>query len=94
MKTSIVRVLSGTALLLLIPLFGNLFVEGWNWSPFDFLIMGTLLFLVGMTIDFAARKIAGPTYKALTIIGIVLMFLAIWTELAVGAVSQLVDAVF
>lgn len=32
-----------TALILLIPLFGNLFISGWNWSGFDFVLMGAII---------------------------------------------------
>jgi hypothetical protein len=94
MKPNITRVALIVGLILLIPVFGNLYVEGWNWSLFDFIVMGTLLFVVGLAIDFAARNVADPTHKVLAIGAIVLAFLALWTEMAVGAVSQLLAFVF
>ncbi len=93
MKNHILRVLIIVGLILLIPLFGNIYVEGWNWSPMDFVFMGGLLFIAGMSISFAAN-ITNRTLRALAIIGIVMTFVAIWTELAVGAVSQLLGFVF
>jgi hypothetical protein len=94
MKPNIARVALIVGLILLIPFFGNLYVEGWNWSPFDFVVMGTLLFVVGLAIDFTARKVTDPVNKVLAIGAIVLAFLALWTEMAVGAVSQLLDFIF
>ena len=94
MKTSIIRVAAIVGLILLIPVFGNLYIDGWNWSPFDFLIMGALLFVVGLAIDLAARKIADPMQKTLAIGGIIFVFLVIWTQLAVQSVSQLISFIF
>lgn len=75
--------------IVLVTLFGDLFIEGWNWGVFDFVAMGVLLFCTGLAITFAVRKITHPTYRLIAVTGIVLALLAIWTELAVGAVSQL-----
>lgn len=86
MRTALV-----VGLILLIPLCGNFFVNGWNWDLLDFVTMGALLFCTGLAIDFAARKVHNPAYRAIAIATIVLALIAIWTELAVGAVSQLVQ---
>ena len=94
MTKSIFRVVVIVGLILLIPVFGNLYIEGWNWSPMDFVIMGTLMFIVGMAIDFAARTIADPVNKALAIGAILLAFLVLWAQMAVGAVGQLFALIF
>jgi len=85
------RVAAIVGAILLIPLFGNIFIEGWNWDVLDFIVMGTLLFCTGLAISFASRKITTPTYRAFAIGIIVLALIAVWTELAVGAVSQLIQ---
>ncbi len=90
MRNSFARVAVVVGLILLIPLFGNIYVDGWNWDPLDFVVMGVLLFAAGLAIDFAARKVVDPTRRTLVIIGIVLAFLALWAELAVGALEQLI----
>lgn len=94
MKTTIVRVAIGVGLILLIPFFGNIYVDGWNWGFFDFVFAGVLLFIVGLAIDFAARKVRHPLYKTLAISGIVLAFVALWVEMAVDGVSQLLAFVW
>ncbi len=90
MQKDIIRILIIVGAILLIPLLGNLFVDGWNWSFFDFIVMGALLFCTGLAISFAIRNISDPIYRVSTVIFIVLALVALWTELAVGAVSQLV----
>jgi len=74
--------------ILLIPLIGTFFVDGWNWGPFDFLAAGLMLFGTGVLIDLAARKIAHPFKKAIAIITIISVLLLMWVELAVDAVSR------
>jgi len=91
---NILRVAIIVAVILLIPLVmtirdGAVEGAGWNWTPSDFAFMGSLLFITGLGIDFAARKITRPVHRILAIALIALAFLAVWTELAVGAVSQM-----
>lgn len=68
---------------LLVPFFLMCFTDEVNWSLFDFLIMGALLLifsLIGSLINniFKGRSKAWFLY----ILGII--FLLVWTELAVG----------
>ena len=71
-------------LLLLIPLFGSLFSNQVNWSLFDFIVMGFLLGLTGLSIHFIIEKLRNKTFKIVTIIFALIIFLMIWVELAVG----------
>lgn len=77
-------VLGGTCLLLLIPLIGMQFTSEINWSLSDFIAMGILLLGLGFTCEFVFRKITNKTYKLGLIALIVIVFLLIWIELAVG----------
>lgn len=88
------RILTIVLVILLIPFFGNIFVEGWNWGVFDFIIAGALLFATGAMIDCAIRKITSPLYRTLTVVSIVLAFILLWVELAVDAVSRLLSSLF
>jgi hypothetical protein len=58
------------------------FTDEMNWSLFDFVIAGVLLFGTGVMFVLAARKM--PKYRA--VIGIVLALALswLWVELAVG----------
>lgn len=70
-----------TGVILLLPLLANL-----PWSGSDFVIMGILLFGMGFFFVVAAR-ITPRKYRLVIGIGIVLLFLLIWGELAVGLVG-------
>ena len=70
--------------LLLIPLIGTVVSDEVNWSLFDFVIMGILLILLGVVINFVSTSSKNLKKQILYIGFIVLLFLAIWAELAVG----------
>src|SRR2546426_5632662 len=53
-----------TALILLIPLLGNQFVDGWNWPPGAFVRFGALLFGVGFTYELVTRNRDAIAYRA------------------------------
>lgn len=78
MQNNIARLALGTALLLLIPLLGQ-----WPWSFSDFVIMGTLIFGTGLAYELIVKKVGK---KNRYVVGAVLLvvFLLIWAELAVG----------
>lgn len=72
------------SLLLAAAFIGNLFVDGWDWSGFDFLIAGILLFGTATFIYMIVNS--NLSFKTKTIISIiaVLILMVIWVELAVG----------
>lgn len=72
------------ALLLLIPLIAMQFTDEVNWSVFDFVIAGTLLFGTGVLCELALRKIKPFKSRIVIVTFILLVLLAIWAELAVG----------
>jgi hypothetical protein len=77
-------ILSTAAGLLLIPLVAMQFSSEVDWKPFDFLIMGFLLFGTGLLCELVLRKVTSTT-KRIIICGLVLfVFLLTWAELAVG----------
>ena len=71
-------------LLLFIPLIGMWITDEINWSPIDFIIMGSLLTLLGAGINFVINYTKNSNNKTLYIGILVLIFLLIWTELSVG----------
>ena len=70
--------------LLLIPLIGLTITDEINWSLFDFIVMGSLLVLLGVGISFVSNCSKNLKNRILYIGILVLMFLFIWAELAVG----------
>jgi len=71
-------------LLLFIPLIGMWITDEINWSPLDFIIMGSLLTLLGAGINFVINYTKNSNNKTLYIGILVLIFLLIWAELYVG----------
>ncbi len=70
--------------LLLIPLIGMTITDEINWSPFDFIIMGSLLIFLGIGINFASNRAKNLKNRVLYIGLLVMIFMLIWAELAVG----------
>jgi hypothetical protein len=70
--------------LLLIPLIGMTITDEINWSPFDFFTMGSLLILLGIGINLVSSRVKNLKYRVLYIGVIVIIFILIWAELAVG----------
>ena len=83
-KQSIINIFGITISVLMIPLIARQFTDEVNWGLGDFLVGGGLIFGFGLLIQLALNKLNGHRYRAYIIIGIVLLFLLIWTELAVG----------
>jgi cation transport ATPase len=89
-KKRVKKILSIVCLILLIPLLGMAFSDGWDWGVFDFVFMGALLFITGLSMNYAWRKFNNPSQKIMVVTFVGIVFLAIYTELAVGAVSQII----
>ena len=83
-KKNITRIALVTGVLLLIPLLVMQFTDEVNWKIGDFIIMGILMFSAGLAYEFISRKMSTTTYRVALAIAIVLVFLLIWAELAVG----------
>lgn len=72
------------SLLLAFAFFGNLFIEGFNWSAFDFLIAGVLLFGTAFIINLIVKSSKTMLVKILIATAVLLVLALIWAELAVG----------
>jgi hypothetical protein len=75
-------VLSANALLL-VPFTAMLFTAQVNWSFFDFVVMGLMLSILALSIEWATRKFRGRNAWIL-IAGALLIFVLLWAEMAVG----------
>jgi hypothetical protein len=71
-------------LLLFIPLIGMLITDEINWSLFDFIIMGVLLTLLSVGINYVINCTKNLKNQILYIGILLLIFLLIWVELSVG----------
>ncbi len=76
--------LMSVMVLLLVPLVSMQFTDQVNWGPLDFVVAGVMLLAAGLVFDLVLRKIKNKNYRIIIIITLLLVFLLIWAELAVG----------
>lgn len=55
-----------------------------NWSHFDFIIAFILLLSIGFSLEYVIRKIKSSKIRTIVVVGMILLFVALWAELAVG----------
>ena len=70
--------------LLVFPLFFNIILDDFNWSLFDFAVMGLMLIFVGIALELVSTLIKGARKKEILYGLIILLFLLLWAELGVG----------
>lgn len=66
------------------PLISVEFADEVNWTLGDFAVMGVLLLGVGTAIEVTLRKVKSLKYRLIVSLIILIIFLLIWAELAVG----------
>ena len=75
------------AFLLLLPLVAMQFTREVNWEAGDFLVMGIMLTVACGTCEMAARISGNGAYRAAVGIAVVISFLLVWINLAVGIIG-------
>jgi len=78
------RILFVVILLLCIPFFAMQFNGSVHWSLGDFILMGLLLMGLGISIKLILNRIKNRKKSLLYIWILIILFLLIWAELAVG----------
>ena len=81
-----------TGLLLLAPLAAMQFTDEVNWSLFDFVVMGMLVFACTLAYELLAGQTRKPAHRVAVGLMAGAVFLTVWAELAVGAVSKALAA--
>lgn len=71
-------------MLLMIPFVAMQFTTDVAWSTLDFGVMGVLIFSFGLLAQFATQKSDYLIGKTLLVSVVILAFLLVWAELAVG----------
>lgn len=82
------RVLIGTAAILMVPLVAMQFTRAVNWTAGDFVVAAVLLAGTGMLFEVATARIRTRKARLITSAVIALGFLFVWAELAVGIVGS------
>lgn len=82
-----------TALLLSVLLLASHFVDGWNWPPGAFVVVGALIFAIGFTYELVTRNRDAIAYRAAIGIAFVAAFLLAWGNFVQAADDINPDAV-
>lgn len=80
----LIILLTTAAGLLSIPFIAMQFTSEVNWKGSDFMLMGTLLTGMVFLVELVLRKVKGIRNRIVICGSILLIFLLIWAELAVG----------
>jgi len=75
------------SILLLIPFVAMQFTNEVNWTLMDFIIAGFLLLGTGIMCEIVLKKITNIKYRIVVCVLLILIFLLIWAELAVGIIG-------
>ncbi|TPV31424.1 hypothetical protein FJ651_14620 [Paucihalobacter ruber] len=79
-----VYLMVGVVALLMLPLIGSYISAEINWSLFDYIVMGILLTVTGLTAILVYNRFKNSKLKFLYLAIIGVVFLLIYIELAVG----------
>lgn len=82
MRNSIMKIMGWAAVALIIPLLGNQFVDGWNWTWHDFVFAWVFWVVMATTILLVTRWVTKYRLAIGTLVFFV--FAAIWVLLATG----------
>lgn len=87
-KMRIVRIAIVTVALLMIPLVAMQFTTEVNWSVFDFIVMGIMIFGAGLAYELISRRSSNTSYRIAIGIAVGAMFLLGWINGAVGLIGS------
>lgn len=85
---NIIRIALATAFILLLPLLAMQITDEVNWTLFDFVVMGVLLFGSGLMYELIARKGSSVAYRVAVGVAVAAGLLLIWLNLAVGLIGS------
>lgn len=83
-KKQVVRIITWSTAALVIPILGQLFVDGWNWGPGDFAFAWVFFNLLGLTYTFVTHKITHRGMRTMAGIIVIALFAFVWIRLATG----------
>jgi len=83
-KRRIQKIALWSAAALIVPVLGELFVDGWNWGIGEFAFAWVFFNLLGHTYAFVTDRIARPGLRIAAGVAVVLAFAFVWVVLATG----------
>lgn len=80
----LISILVIVAILLLTPLIAMQFTDEVNWTLLDFVVGGVLLLGAGLMFEIVLRIVKETKHRVALSVAILVSFLIVWAELAVG----------
>ncbi len=68
----------------MIPVIAMQFTTEVNWDVADFIVAAILLSSFGFSIVLVWNRLAKSSYRIYILVGVIILFLLFWAELAVG----------
>lgn len=81
---SVLMLFTGVCLMMCVPLMAMYFTEEVRWGVGDFVLAGSLLFATALSVYYIIVTIKGRLLRRVLIIGVIMLLIIIWLELAVG----------
>lgn len=83
-KKQCINIIIWSTIALIVPVFGQLFVNGWNWGLGEFLFAWVFFNIFGFTYTIVTNKFVSSRSKLIAATIIVILFVLIWVRLATG----------
>ncbi len=83
-RKQLTNIATWSTIALIIPVLGQLFVNGWNWGPGDFVFAWAFFNILGLTYTSVTGTIRNRRLKLVAGAIVVLIFVLIWVMLATG----------
>lgn len=83
-KKQIIKIATWSTITLIIPVLGQLFVNGWNWGLGEFVFAWVFFNILGLTYVFVTNRISDRGLRIMAGMAVVLFFAFIWGMLATG----------
>jgi len=87
-KKNIIIIAFVTVCLLMVPLVAMQFTAEVDWSVFDFILMGTLIFGTGVVYEWISSRGNNKSYRIAVSIAVFTVFLLTWVNMAVGIIGS------
>lgn len=84
----IIRLAAIVAIILLVPLVMMRFTDEVNWGLMDFVIIGVLLFGVGIVYELLSARVRDKRRRIIIGAVLILAVVYLWAELAVGVFTN------
>jgi hypothetical protein len=93
-QKSIVRAALVTAGVLLIPLWGIFYVDGWNWDWHGFVVAGAFVFSAALTYELVVQGMSNTAYRFAMGLAVATAFVLTWVNVVLAVDVSLANVMY